>query len=287
MKFINLTQGSQEWLSLRRKKIGASDSPVIMEVSPYLTPYKLWLEKLSGIGQKENAAMARGKELESQALHSFEKKTGLCMFPKVVECKEHDYLIASLDGMDLDQSNIVEIKCNGAKSHSMVIAGNVPLHHYAQVQHQLMCTKLPMSYYYSYDGADGVILEIYRDDEYIAKLIEIEKQFYKCMVEFEPPELNNRDFISMEDADFIEKAKKLLDLRHNRRLLEQQEDDLTKELIAKAGGLNVIGGGIQITKVLRKGLVDYGAIPEIKGIDLEKWRKESKESWRITEKKPS
>lgn len=287
MKLIFLNQGSEDWLHFRKSKVGASDAPVVMGVSPYLTPYKLWLEKLTHTQQKENAAMARGKALEAEALALFEKKTGLCLFPKVVQSKNYDFLIASLDGMDLDQTSIVEIKCNGAKSHSMVIEGNIPLHHYAQVQHQLFCTGLEMSYYFSYDGRDGVILEIARDAEYINILLEAEKQFYACMTDFKPPKLMDKDFIMIDDVDFREKAARILDLRQDRKRIEAEEEYLTKALIERANGLNVSGGGIQITKVIRKGAVDYGSIPEIKGIDLDKWRKDSIESWRISEKKPS
>ena len=285
MEFINLIQGSPEWLAFRKERIGASEAPSIMGISPYTTPYKLWLEKLGAYTQKDNAAMARGRALESTALECFEKKTGLCMFPKVVESKEHKFLIASLDGLDLDQKNIVEIKCNGAKNHEMALKGNIPIYHYAQLQHQLMCTGLEMVYYFSYDGKDGVIIEVGREDEYIKTMVALEKKFYDCMINFEPPKLNERDFISMEDEQFVSIATRLLELRQNRKLIESEEEYLTKELINKAGGLNVIGGGIQITKVLRKGNVDYGSIPEIKGIDLDKWRKEATESWRITEKK--
>ena len=43
---VDLQQNTPEWLEFRRLRIGASDAPVIMEVSPYTTPYTLW-ERLS------------------------------------------------------------------------------------------------------------------------------------------------------------------------------------------------------------------------------------------------
>jgi len=286
MKFIQLNQGSQEWLSFRKSRIGASDCPVIMGISPYLTPYKLWLDKMGDAPQEENAAMARGKALESQALKCFEDKTGLCMFPKVVESTQDSFLIASLDGIDLDQRNIVEIKCNGQKNHAMALSGSIPIYHYAQVQHQLMCTGLEMAYYFSYDGHDGVIIEVEKAEPYIKLLVDLEKKFYDCMINFDPPKLTDKDFIVMNDLDFNEKASKLIELRNTRKLIEQEEEYLTKYLIEKAKGKNVTSDKVQVTKVLRKGSVDYGAIPLIKGIDLEQWRKDSTESWRITEKRP-
>jgi predicted phage-related endonuclease len=42
-----MQQQTPEWLEFRKNKIGASDAPIIMETSPWKTPYQLWLEKLS------------------------------------------------------------------------------------------------------------------------------------------------------------------------------------------------------------------------------------------------
>ena len=39
-------QGTSEWLENRKNHIGASDAPVVMGVSPWDTPYKLWENKL-------------------------------------------------------------------------------------------------------------------------------------------------------------------------------------------------------------------------------------------------
>ena len=43
-----LVQQSEEWLEFRRSRIGASDAPIIMGVSPWKTHYKLWVEKIQG-----------------------------------------------------------------------------------------------------------------------------------------------------------------------------------------------------------------------------------------------
>lgn len=45
MQFLNLLQNTQEWEKFRLQKIGASDAPIIMGVSPWKTPFQLWLEK--------------------------------------------------------------------------------------------------------------------------------------------------------------------------------------------------------------------------------------------------
>ena len=99
---IELIQNTHEWLEFRRKKIGASDAPVILEVSPWKTPYQLWIEKTSGTPSITTHHQKRGLELEELARQTFEKKTGTIMFPKVVLHPSFDWMMASLDGIDID-----------------------------------------------------------------------------------------------------------------------------------------------------------------------------------------
>ena len=41
------------------------------------------------------------------------------------------------------------------------------------------------------------------------------------------------------------------------------------------------GNGIRLSKVEKKGFIDYDAIPELKEVDLEKYRKPSTTYWKI------
>ncbi len=56
-----LIQNTPEWHAFRRKRIGASDAPVIMGISPWKTPYQLWIEKTSGI--ESSAAPQQKRDL--------------------------------------------------------------------------------------------------------------------------------------------------------------------------------------------------------------------------------
>ena len=55
-----LIQQTDEWLEMRRNKIGASDAPIIMEVSPYKKPNQLMEDKLTGAVMAKSQAMQRG-----------------------------------------------------------------------------------------------------------------------------------------------------------------------------------------------------------------------------------
>jgi len=186
----HLAIGSEEWLQWRKSKITATDAPVILGLSTYCNPTKLWAEKLNLIDKPQaNVYMQRGNELEPKAREAFEEMTGLIFFPCIIEHKIIPWMAASLDGMSLEEDVIVEIKCNGPKSHTLALEGKIPPHHHAQMQHQIEVTGLELAYYFSYDGEEGVIIEVERDKDFLEKMIEKEQNFWDLLQTFTPPPL--------------------------------------------------------------------------------------------------
>ena len=55
-----------------------------------------------------------------------------------------------------------------------------------------------------------------------------------------------------------------------------------KQLIEMAGESCAEGACVKVTKYIRRGNVDYGAIPALKDMDLNEYRKPSTIAWRIT-----
>jgi len=268
-----ITQNTPEWLELRRKKIGASDAPIILEVSPWKTPYQLWLEKTTGAKSSMSPHQKRGHDLEEPARRAFEKKTGLVMFPKVMLHPSHHWI---------DGKTIVEIKCPGQADHDLAKAGAVPEKYFPQLQHQLAVTGLKMMFYFSFDETDGAIVEVERDNTYIANMVELEKTFWQCLESCTPPSMNERDFVNHEEETWLETSQKWLTIHEQLETLGNEEKALRKSLIQMAGAHNAIGGGIRVTRSLRKGNIQYGKIPELQDLDLEQYRKEPSEVWRLT-----
>ncbi len=60
MNIVKLMQGSAEWHEHRRKHRNASETPVVLGVSPWQTPYQLWQYKLGLIEPEVTAAMLHG-----------------------------------------------------------------------------------------------------------------------------------------------------------------------------------------------------------------------------------
>lgn len=64
---------------------------------------------------------------------------------------------------------------------------------------------------------------------------------------------------------------------------QQAEETMRKELISASQSQNSKGCGVKLQKVMRKGSVNFSEIPELIDVDLEKYRKPTCESWRITQ----
>ena len=181
MKLVRLKQRSKEWLDFRRNHVCASDAPIIMGMSNFKTIDQLINEKVRGFEQHQNPHMVRGNELEPVALKAFEKETNIIMFPCVGVHDQNDWMAASFDGMTLEEDLIVEIKCPGKKDHWVASSGKVPEKYIAQLQHQIYVSGLDFSYYYSFDGEKGIVLEVKRDEEFIEKMLAMEIDFWNIL----------------------------------------------------------------------------------------------------------
>lgn len=283
MEIIDVEQGSVDWKNIRAKKIGASDAPAIMKVSKWKTPYSLWIEKLGHTQDKSlSKYMQRGLDLEPIAREKYLENTGIRVAPCVAISDKYPWMMASVDGFD-GNKNIVEIKCPGQEDHNMALSGKIPQHYYPQLQHQMFVFEVEKAFYFSFDGKDGVILEILRDDSYIEKLILEEKKFFDCVRTLEAPEFEIKDFMVNETEVFSNLAKEYLIVNEALSQLQIKLAEIKEELIVKAGNQNTIGAGLKLQKVIRKGNPKYSAIPELKVIDLDQYRGDPVSYWKISE----
>ncbi|NGX60488.1 MAG: hypothetical protein KR126chlam3_01663, partial [Chlamydiae bacterium] len=253
---IALEQNTEEWLEFRKMKIGSSDAPIIMGKSPWKTPQQLWEEKM-GLRESsyESTAMHRGKHLEPAARKAFEKETGLVVWPNVLIHPEHEFIIASLDGITMDGKAAVEIKCPGQKTHQMALNGEIPRHYQIQMQHQLAVTGLKEMFYYSYDGQRGVTLKVQRDNALIEALFEKEQEFFCCMQEHTPPQTQR------SDLPWLKLAEEWKVIQEQKKALKEQEESCRAALIDLTGNGSSEGGGVRVTQYSRKGRIAYEKIP--------------------------
>lgn len=279
-----------DWLEMRKDKIGASDAPVIMHRSPWTTPYQLWEEKVGLRSPKtQTASMKRGLALENEALHSFEKMTGLVMFPQMVKIHpKNSWMMATLDGLTIDSKEILEIKCPGREDHDLAKKGTIPDKYIPQLQHQIEVCGVDSAYYFSYLNGEGVIVEVVRNQEFIEEMLAREQEFYQCMTTFTPPAKTARDkeYHKMDDDMWRTLAGQWLEVQQEIRLLTSREEELRATLIGMCPDKKPSSGfGISVNRVVKPGNIDYKSIPELQGVDLNAYRKQPSEYWTITKTK--
>ena len=278
-----MEQNSKEWHDFRKNHVGASDAPIIMGVSPWKTVYQLWEEKLGLLEhQRPNEAMKRGLELEPIARQAYNDYTGNDAVAKVVVHPEYKWMSASLDGLSKCGTIPVEIKCPGYDDHLKAVNGEIPEKYFPQLQHQLAVLGVNMLHYFSYRNGEYCLIAVHRDNTYIDRLIELEKKFWYNVQSFTPPDLSDKDYQEKCDKDWLETVQLYRQSSLELKEAKERENLYKEQLIKMSGGRNCRGGGIKLQKIIRKGSIDYSKIPEITSLDLEKYRKDSISSWRIT-----
>lgn len=282
-KEIKVEQGSPEWLAWRKTVITATDSSSIMGNNPWTSAYKCWQRKLGLIEeQASNEAMERGKRLEPLARDQFIERFGINMVPKVVESTEFIFLGASLDGINSSGNLLLEIKCGGEKLHEQAIRGEIPAYYLDQIQHQLLVTGAEKCFYYSYNGYEGTCIEVFPDAKFRETFIPKARAFWKCIALNEPPALILADYKDMNhDSQWKEISEEYQNTIEIIKNLEEIKEGHRKKLLELAGDNNCIGHGIKVMKIIARGRVAYDEIPELQGVDIDKYRKSSSTIWKI------
>jgi putative phage-type endonuclease len=206
MKIITIQQNSKEWVDWRGRGLGASDAPVIMEVSPWTSPFELWTYKTGLCRPPEAnpfavAAMKRGHDLEPLARAIFESDIQR-LYPSVsAEHSEFPYIRASFDGYNADTNTILEIKCPGKADHKTAMNGTIPKKYYPQLQQQFLVSGAKMGYYASWDGIspnlEGII--VYPNEEYIEELKSALQAFWSRVQMKLPPAATKADLNKLTD----------------------------------------------------------------------------------------
>lgn len=197
---VNINQGSEAWLELRKTKITATDCPVIMGLSPFKTPERLLWQKLGILPPDEvNEAMLEGQRIEPIARALYEEATGLNMTPTVhvgifpsnipvhfggifslIDVKEFDWAMCSTDGLSEDGSLVIEIK-SGKKAWEMAQNGIIPSYYKAQIQHILWLTGAEVCDYVACNGEEIKTIGVEPDLDFRTEMIQEEYAFYQKM----------------------------------------------------------------------------------------------------------
>ncbi len=282
-QIVQLVQGSPAWHAHRRGLRNASETPAVLGISPWMTPYQLWLLKTGRAEQAINAAMQRGTALEPLARQAYELLTGQVMQPLVLQDGLYS---ASLDGMTLAGDLIVEIKCpyKGQKSAlwQAVEAGEVPAYYLAQIQHQLMVAGAAQAHLWVFDGQQGLLQVVELDAEAPGRIRAAWDEFGKYLTADSPPPLAEGDSRQRGDADWHQAAMAYLEAKREAEAAATRVEATRELLTALATHPTETGAGVTVTRFWKAGSVDYKKVPALKGVDLAPYRGAAREEVRIS-----
>jgi len=279
-----MVQGTEQWHEHRKQFRNASESAIVLGLSPWMTPYQLWELKTGRASPQEaTVAMKHGTEMEPIARAAYEGKTGLIMQPLVVTSGDYS---ASLDGITLDGNLIVEIKCpyKGKSSElwQAIEVGVVPEMYRIQVQHQLMVSGAKLAHFWVFDGTDGILLSIDQDEVAQQRIRRAWDEFLTLVATDVPPPLSDGDTVLRDDLEWQVAAEDYVVLKGLAEEAAARADEAKAKLIALVRHNRESGCGVVVTRYWKAGNVNYKAIPELAGVDLEQYRGKSKEEVRVT-----
>lgn len=280
---VQLTQGSPEWHAYRLGRRNASESAAVLGLSPWMTPYELWLLKTGRSETKVTHAMQRGTDMEPLARAAYEAQTGLIMQPLVLQAGEYS---ASLDGVTLEGDLILEIKCpvRGTRSDLWqdVQGGVVPEHYAVQVQHQLMVAGANEAHLWVFDGLKGVLQTIGRDEIVMQRIRAGWDNFQQYLRGDIPPPLTDADTVLRDDGPWTKAAKAFTEAKKAADMADAALALARDELVALACHPREQGAGVTVTRYWKSGNVAYAKIPALQGLDLTLYRGKARAEVRVS-----
>lgn len=244
-----LTEAQKE---SRRQGLGATDCAAVMGLSPYKTPYELWLTKT---GRMEDEPILEDDRLRLRHAHeetiareyAFQRDVRLQRVNSTVYHKRLPFMLCHLDRVIIGQRKIVECKSSSGFMRSIwgeSGTDEAPLHYLLQVQHQMACS--------GYEDADLAALididdyRIYpmpRNEKIIQKIEDACEKFWTehVLADVAPEPTNRSDLKLMyptNNGKFIEATHEILSFIAERQvqksLIKTKETEielLDKEII--------------------------------------------------------
>jgi len=284
----------QQLSAERKGRITGSAVGAILGLSPFMTRYDVMRRMVRdwhGLPAEftGNVATEYGHQHEPMAIMDYELKysnipveeAGFFIHP------EHDWLGATPDGLIGDNATL-EIKCPFGKRNDETPAFKTladQQHYYAQVQIELACTGRQFCEFFQWNKYGSSLEAVPYSPAWLAdnlpKLREfyeaflIEREFPECEKYFEQrhKEQDNRLIIDLM-ADYQAACEAVM-------VAEENKNHLKEQIILRCNGRESVISGHKVSKVVRKGNIQYNKIPELKDIDLEQYRGKDSEFWVI------
>jgi putative phage-type endonuclease len=198
------TLDRDQWLTVRKGGIGSSDAASAVGLNPYKSQLELWMEKtgrdanLPKVDPKDQSSpMYWGTLLESIVAAHYTMRSGhkVRRINAVLQHPTEPWMLANLDRevLGTPEVQILECKTAGINGARLWKEG-VPEYVQLQVMHQLAVTgKQTADVAVLICGQELQIHRIERDEGMIAKLVELERQFWHYVETDTPPPADGSD----------------------------------------------------------------------------------------------
>lgn len=236
------------WLEERRTGIGGSDVAALLGVSPWCSPVEVFLDKRGLIAsQPENEAMRWGTILEPVVRQEYSNQTGFAvMVPQgMLRHARHGFMLANLDGFT-DEGRLFEAKtARTSEGWGEPGTDQVPQGYLFQVQHYMAVTGYALTdIAVLIGGSDFRIYTVEADAELQGMMIDAEAEFWRRVVEDDPPEPMSlaeaqamwgrfstaREVVAT--PDLIASVDRLRDLKDAAAFLKEQEESEKLKVVA-------------------------------------------------------
>lgn len=157
MKILAVTQGTRAWHEVRAVHQTASEAPAALGVSKYQTRSALLKQKATGLTPDVDAAKQflydRGHAAEATARALAEEILGTELFPITATLATAGIdLLASVDGITMDDETLWEHKLYSEALAADVRAGTLAPHYTVQMDQQLLVTGASRCLFMTSDG---------------------------------------------------------------------------------------------------------------------------------------
>ena len=186
------------WLAARRGHAGASDSPGILNVSPWSSPMSVYADQLGlAPDEGESEAAQWGKLIEPVLLEHLDTITGRTVVPdgRLLRSKDWPWMQCTLDAR---YPLLIEGRRGGIEGKCTRLYWNwdegVPSWVIVQVQHQLAVTGWDFqTVAVLFNGNEFKWVDIARDNTRIGLIVGETEKFMRSVEQLEPPPADGKE----------------------------------------------------------------------------------------------
>lgn len=178
---LNLDKKS--WLRYRKRGIGGSDAGAVCGLNPYRTAIQVYYDKTSDeIEEIDNEAMRQGREFEDYVAGRFCEASGkkVRRANAMYYDEKNPFMLADVDRMVVGENAGLECKTASPYMAEKWEDGKIPLSYQIQCHHYMsVCNTEAWYIAVLIYGKEFKYYRIERDEQVIADLIRIEKEFWR------------------------------------------------------------------------------------------------------------